>query len=205
MHPGQQPPPHFYPSRFPNPQQRPPMRQPGPPGPGGPPAFSAARQSSPRSLSPNQRPREQEDSGGEPAMPSPQDLPKGPATVDEISLRPRNFAPAFRPNIPSMLPPSAQGPGGNLGHVLGPRLGNVVDVHAPQPAKQTTNLVIKQVPAQEKPKKEEQQQKKKAMTKGEVKEAVVSYSFVSKKQLVLLCMDLKICCAALICNWHVLT
>lgn len=149
VHPGQRPPmPGYFPPRYP-PPGGPPVRGPLPRGyppgqlPPGMPRYPMGPNQgfdSPRDGMPSQI--------GGPGQAS-QNLPKGPAKPDEISLRPaRNFPTVLRPSAPSMLPKSAQNPClgpshvqpmPGVGDILGPGPGG------PQPMMRPTNLTIKQV------------------------------------------------------------
>ena len=103
---------------------------------------------------------------------------RSPGKVEEISLRPVRMPAAFRPNIPSMLPKSAQGappPMRNPTHPNSTQFEALLQQPTPKPnpmGPTATNLTIKTVPAPEKTK-----DKKKSMSQEELKISTVSREF----------------------------
>ena len=89
---------------------------------------------------------------------------------DEISLRPaRNFT-MLRPNIPSMLPKSAQSPKLQQGAAPIPLISTSIEHGTPKPIMQKkSNIKIKQVASVDKPK-----PNKKTPSQDEIKQAMVS-------------------------------
>ena len=91
---------------------------------------------------------------------------------DEISLRPaRNFT-MLRPNIPSMLPKSAQSPKLQQGAAPIPLISTSIEHTAPKPIMQKkSNIKIKQVASVEKPR-----PNRKTPSVEEIKQAMVGGS-----------------------------